>query len=128
MEENTKRTDIFIEVMSDMYYTYCKKNADYGDSFIKVRDKIPNAILVRLNDKLNRVETLMQNDNQQVKDESIDDTLKDLANYCVMELIERIVDKKYDEFLKTPPEVYLNDDPTHGNVIQFPVEGGEGNE
>ena len=69
--------------------TYKAKNADYGDSFAKVRAKFPNAILIRLNDKLERLERLYAGAVQQVKDESIDDTLLDLANYCIMELVER---------------------------------------
>ncbi len=68
---------------------YKAKNADYGDSFAKLRDEIPNAILVRIYDKYSRLKTLMQGADQKVKDESIDDTLMDLANYCIMELIER---------------------------------------
>jgi hypothetical protein len=31
----------------------------------------------------------MQGAEQKVKDESIEDTLMDLANYCIMELVER---------------------------------------
>lgn len=74
--------------LDDLHETYKAKNADYGDSFALVRKKYPNAILIRLNDKLNRLETLMNGGKQHV-DESIDDTLLDLANYCIMELVER---------------------------------------
>ena len=72
-----------------MHDTYKAKNADYGDSFAQVREKYPNAILIRLNDKMNRLESLMNGAEQHVQDESIDDTLLDLANYCIMELVER---------------------------------------
>jgi len=72
---------------------YIDKNGDYGDSFANVRKKHPNAILIRLNDKLSRLETLMSGHTQRVSDESIDDTLRDLANYCLMELVERAVDE-----------------------------------
>lgn len=34
---------------------YSRKNADYGDSFAKVRKEVPNAILVRLMDKMERI-------------------------------------------------------------------------
>lgn len=76
------------EICRELNETYKAKNADYGDSFALVRKKYPNAILIRLNDKLNRLETLMSGGKQYV-DESIDDTLLDLANYCIMELVER---------------------------------------
>lgn len=76
-------------ICRDLHDTYKAKNADYGDSFAQVREKYPNAILIRLNDKLNRLETLMNRAEQQVNDESVEDTLLDLANYCIMELVER---------------------------------------
>lgn len=69
---------------------YRQKNHDYGDSFAKVRSVVPNAILVRLMDKLERLKTLLGKGEQaRVVDESIYDTLIDMANYCIMELIER---------------------------------------
>lgn len=68
---------------------YVAKNSDYGDSFKVVRDKYKNSILIRLNDKLNRLESLYNTEKvRQVKDESIKDTLLDLANYCLMEVVE----------------------------------------
>lgn len=69
---------------------YRQKNHDYGDSFAKVRSVVPNSILVRLMDKLERLKTLLGKGEQaQVIDESIDDTLMDMASYCIMELVER---------------------------------------
>lgn len=82
------KMNIHKEICNNLHETYEAKNADYGDSFALVRGKYPNAILIRLNDKLNRLETLMNGGKQHV-DESIDDTLLDLANYCIMELVER---------------------------------------
>lgn len=75
---------------------YRTKNSDYGNSYTKVREIMPNSILVRLHDKLNRVTTLMLNKEagQEVKDESIEDTLRDLANYALMELMEREFEKQ----------------------------------
>lgn len=74
--------------LKDLYRT---KNQDYGDSYAKVRDIIPESILVRLHDKLGRITQLMLNQKagQAVKDESIEDTLRDLANYSLLELVER---------------------------------------
>lgn len=43
---------------------------------------------IRLTDKLNRLCALTKNQTQRVKDESIEDTLRDLANYSIMTLIE----------------------------------------
>lgn len=67
---------------------YKKKNADYGDSFAKTFEEyglIMSAI--RLEDKLQRFKRLMKVTSQ-VVDESIEDTLIDMANYAIMTLIE----------------------------------------
>ena len=81
------------EICDKLNGTYRAKNSDYGDSFAKVRDAYPNAILIRLHDKLSRLESLLGGAKRQVADESIDDTLLDLANYCIMELVERKASK-----------------------------------
>ena len=77
------------EICKQMHNTHRRKNHDYGDSFATLRQEYPNAILIRLGDKYNRLKALMSGEVAQVKDESIDDTLLDLANYCILELVER---------------------------------------
>ena len=78
---------------------YRTKNQDYGDSYTKVRDIIPESILVRLHDKLGRITQLMlnQKEGQKVKDESVTDTLRDLANYALLELVEREFERQSEE-------------------------------
>ena len=85
----TPKEDIHQEICKQMHNTYRRKNHDYGDSFATLRQEYPNAILIRLGDKYNRLKALMSGEAAQVKDESIDDTLLDLANYCILELVER---------------------------------------
>lgn len=87
MKEN-KREAMHWQICSRLTKIYRDKNSDYGDSFVKVREEFPNAILIRLSDKLNRLKTLYSSKEQMVRDESIIDTLLDLANYCIMEIIE----------------------------------------
>ena len=68
---------------------YEAKNADYGDSFSKSYKEYGLTMsLIRLEDKLNRLKSLNKNGNAQVKDESIQDTLMDLANYAIMTILE----------------------------------------
>ena len=43
---------------------------------------------IRLGDKLNRFKTLSRKPEQQVRDESLRDTLLDLANYAIMTVLE----------------------------------------
>lgn len=90
------KVDIHKNICITLNNTYKAKNADYGDSFASLREEFPDAILIRLTDKLNRLKTLVRGADQKVKDESIDDTLLDLANYCIMELVERTVNHEVD--------------------------------
>lgn len=69
---------------------YRKKNADYGNSFDQSLDE--DGLLVakiRIGDKVRRFLSLTKEGAKeaQVKDESIADTLLDLANYCVMTIV-----------------------------------------
>jgi len=93
-EKGFEKTDVFKKITEDMLQLYKDKNADYGDSFKKVRDKYPNAIVVRLLDKMGRLESLYTKDNIKVINENIDDTLIDIANYCIMEMVEREIKDK----------------------------------
>lgn len=82
------------KICKELNALYSAKNHDYGDSFRKTREIVPDSILVRLHDKLGRLDSLlMAPDTAKIKDESIDDTLMDLANYAIMELVERRRDK-----------------------------------
>lgn len=75
----------FRELTEQMAETYAKKNADYGDSFgVSIRKYGPIAGLIRIADKFHRLENLLLNKSQQVSDESVSDTLMDLANYSIM--------------------------------------------
>lgn len=73
-----------------------KKNADYtgGDSdpfgnfkAVEVLG-IPTEIgfLTRMMDKMKRISTFVRNGTLEVKDEAVEDTLKDLANYSILML------------------------------------------
>lgn len=77
---------------------YRKKNADYGDSYAQLRKRYPNYICMRLFDKLNRLDRILQPGYDcQVKEETVEDTLLDIANYCLMELVERNADNMEKE-------------------------------
>ena len=83
------KVQLFRDITKNMADLYEKKNHDYGDSFSKSYSEFGlTSALIRLSDKLNRLKSLA-NKEAQVKDESIDDTLLDLANYAVMTLVER---------------------------------------
>ena len=68
---------------------YARKNADYGDSFhISFEEEGMAMVRIRRGDKLNRFKALSRGNEQMVKDESIRDTLMDLANYALMAVLE----------------------------------------
>lgn len=70
--------------------TYSRKNADYGNSFGKSVERYGLiSALTRMSDKWNRLETLILNGGGPlVNDESLVDTLMDLATYCLMTVME----------------------------------------
>ena len=73
----------------EMNDLYARKNADYGDSFhISFEEEGMAMVRIRLGDKLNRFKALSRGNEQMVKDESIRDTLMDLANYALMAVLE----------------------------------------
>lgn len=69
---------------------YTKKNKDYGDSFHATYLEEGMAMpRIRLSDKLNRFKSLTRKPGEAlVNDESIRDTLMDLANYALMTVLE----------------------------------------
>ena len=85
--------EIHHEICDNIKEVYEKKNADYGNSFAIARKKVPFYTLGKLFDKFSRYENLtLNNGKNEVEDESIEDTLLDMANYCIMELAERYED------------------------------------
>ena len=75
----------FKEITEQMAKTFVAKNKDYGNSFDKTIDEEGYvAFQVRALDKLHRFKSIICNQKQEVKDESVIDTLHDLANYCIM--------------------------------------------
>ena len=79
-----------------MHDLYRRKNQDYGNSTHETYLKFGTAAyLVRMYDKLNRLYALTQRGiNAKVTDESIHDTLKDLANYAILMSMELTLDNK----------------------------------
>lgn len=81
-----QRHKIICEEINDLY---ARKNHDYGDSFHQTFVEEGMAMArIRLGDKFNRFKTLSRGVDQKVNDESIRDTLIDLANYAIMTVVE----------------------------------------
>lgn len=82
------KVDVHKRICEELNALYARKNADYGDSFSKSFEEYGLTMAcIRLEDKLNRLKALTKS-KAQVEDESIADTLMDLANYAIMTVIE----------------------------------------
>lgn len=82
---------IFARYINNMLDVYKRKNHDYGNSFSEQYRKFGLlSSVIRLHDKLNRLQsfTKLTSDEMQVKDESVKDTLLDLANYAIMTIVQ----------------------------------------
>lgn len=83
--EKVKLRATLCSILNELYE---RKNHDYGDSFHKTWEEYgPMMLAIRLDDKLGRFKKLTRDD-AQVKDESVRDTLLDLANYAIMGVME----------------------------------------
>lgn len=86
MEDKVQRHKLICDEINALY---AMKNHDYGDSFGQAFKEEGFAMSrIRLSDKLNRFKTLSRGGEQKVHDESIRDTLIDLANYAIMTVLE----------------------------------------
>ena len=76
------------EIFEELKSMILKKNLDYNNSFsLTFQEYGLESSYIRFTDKLNRLKNLIKND-AEVKDEKVIDTLQDLANYCVLTLLE----------------------------------------
>ena len=91
------KVELHREIVYGMNEMYEKKNKDYGDSFDKSLDEFGmTSSAIRLTDKMNRFKQLINND-ANVNDESIEDTLLDMANYAIMTVMWMKLNEKERE-------------------------------
>ena len=86
-----------LEIVTALNQLYASKNSDYGDSFGETYQKLGIvSAITRISDKYNRLVSLATKpeEERKVKDESIQDTLLDLSNYCIMTVIEMEAEKE----------------------------------
>ncbi len=87
------------KLMNELLETYKAKNADYGDSFAdSFREFGITSAVIRMSDKMNRIKSLSKKGGRQVKDESLRDSLMDLANYALMTVVE--LDQQVEDWKK----------------------------
>tara|TARA_R100000781_G_scaffold74697_2_gene46500 strand:+ start:1034 stop:1372 length:339 start_codon:yes stop_codon:yes gene_type:complete len=88
-------TAAFKDILNQMYTTFCEKQHDYGPTNISLgrdlskkenKTKSLTGIWFRSNDKLCRVDNLLTT-GFKAKNESLEDSFLDLANYSVISLL-----------------------------------------
>lgn len=78
-----------MQICKQLNETYIQKNKAYGNSFSDTYDKLGIiSAVTRITDKYNRLVNLATHDDVDTGDESIKDTLLDMANYCIMTYME----------------------------------------
>jgi hypothetical protein len=80
----SSRKDQLIKIQSEGLELFIKKNKDYGDAFAKSGSI---GVLVRIGDKISRLQNITKNSINLVSDESCRDTLIDLHNYAAMAIM-----------------------------------------
>tara|TARA_Y100000816_G_C25554259_1_gene299863 strand:+ start:118 stop:498 length:381 start_codon:yes stop_codon:yes gene_type:complete len=89
------------DVQNEALELFKKKNADYGDSFATYG---PIGVIVRMQDKINRLVSVSKRNVSFVRDESLRDTLIDLHNYSAMAIM--LMDEKNESnFIPIKEEV-----------------------
>ena len=96
-KEWPEMTKEFKKIQREQYELFCHKQHDYGPGNIsvgiqlKTKEEIKlslTGLWFRMNDKLQRVKTLLMNDRESaVKDEPLEDAYLDVSNYGIMATI-----------------------------------------
>ena len=88
----------FQKIQYEQYETFCKKQMDYGPSNISMGTGIGEAInvklattalVVRINDKVQRLLNLVVTHNREAQNEPVEDAFKDLSVYGIIAQIVR---------------------------------------
>ena len=91
IKQNTTQ-DTIREVGTGVINLLLKKNKDYGSSVFESPILFPelkakDCILIRMSDKIKRFSNLVGNNTSPEVNESIEDTMKDLAGYAILWLV-----------------------------------------
>ena len=83
------RVNQMLIVQKEGLELFKKKNTDYGDSFAQFG---PIGVIIRMQDKINRLANISKTNITLVESESLRDTLIDLHNYSAMAIM--LLDEK----------------------------------
>ena len=86
---SSDRVDSLIKIQDEARKLFQKKNQDYGDAFANYG---PIGVLVRMGDKISRLQSITNHQISLINTESLRDTLIDLHNYSAMAIM--LLDEK----------------------------------
>ena len=113
----------FSAIQNEAKELFKKKNQDYGDAFANYG---PVGVLVRMGDKIGRLQSISKSGIQLVNDERLRDTLMDLHNYSAMAIMlmdeEPVVKTENEE-----PEVKTEPENERVQEISWGIYGSKGN-
>lgn len=120
---------MFYEILEEMKQIHATKNKDYGGgdplgNFKTSAESLGvspfKGVLVRMSDKWSRISNIVKSGETHVKDETIEDTLKDLACYCILAIIiKRETETKKDD------ESWMKDCTVVSTFMKFPPQKGD---
>ena len=100
---NINRVEQMETIQKEGLELFRKKNQDYGDAFASYG---VIGVLVRMGDKISRLQSITTNSISLINSESLRDTLIDLHNYSAMAIMLLDEDKKKkQEVCFTPPKL-----------------------
>jgi len=99
-DETYNRVDQMKAVQNEGLELFKKKNADYGDAFANYGVV---GVLVRMGDKISRLQSISTKCVSLINTESLRDTLIDLHNYSAMAIMLLDQDKLDKDKLMPPP-------------------------
>ncbi len=101
----TTRAEQLTNIQKEAFELFLQKNTDYGDAFANYG---PIGVLVRIGDKIQRLQHISNTDITLIKTESLRDTLIDLHNYAGMAIM--LLDEDANKFKKEslkPPQIII---------------------
>lgn len=82
---NKEQRTAYVAALDHLESVYRRKNADYGNSAHHTYVEFGEvALVIRISDKLSRLQTLLSGAEAKVKDESILDTIGDAVTYLII--------------------------------------------
>ena len=89
-------TGEFLKIQSEQYELFCRKQHDYGPGNISVGTQLQTddeiklsltGLWFRMNDKIQRLKTLLMGNKESAVDEPLEDAYLDVSNYGIMATI-----------------------------------------